>query len=327
MIAAGRIDRRKLLLSLTALLVVSNIVAALAANFSTMLVARGLFGAALGAFWTLALTTGGRLVRESAITRATALILTGVTLATILSVPLAALIGGALDWRAAFGISALLGVTTFGAVFALIPPLPSSKALLLQDLLGFLGRRESRTKLAIVALVFGGHFAAYSFITPFLLQQTPMGLTTLTALLLGYGLAGLGGNLAASYFIPKGLQLVAVTLMVGLGANFLLLPLSGGSLFGTAALVLTWGALFGGIPLALSTWIAKLPSSAPEAGPALLITTIQVAIAVGTLVGGVAVNHSGAGIAPTVAAVFVLVAMVVLAALSQKRGTAQSATV
>ncbi len=54
MLVAGRMDRRRVFLLLTALLLASNLISAFAPNFSLMLAGRALLGAALGGFWTLA---------------------------------------------------------------------------------------------------------------------------------------------------------------------------------------------------------------------------------------------------------------------------------
>ncbi|MBW8837392.1 MAG: MFS transporter, partial [Burkholderia sp.] len=59
MLVAGRMDRRRVFLLLTALLLASNLISAFAPNFTVMLVGRALLGAALGGFWTLATAASG----------------------------------------------------------------------------------------------------------------------------------------------------------------------------------------------------------------------------------------------------------------------------
>src|ERR1700731_87807 len=83
MLGAGRIDRRQILLMLSVLLLGSNLISAFASNFAFMLLGRAILGASLGGFWTLALAAAGRLVRPHDAAKATAMILTGVTWATV----------------------------------------------------------------------------------------------------------------------------------------------------------------------------------------------------------------------------------------------------
>jgi predicted MFS family arabinose efflux permease len=91
-IGAGRVDRRILMLGLTGLLVASNLTSALASNFAMMLAGRVMFGISVGGFWTIAVTLGSRLVPKPMMTRATAIIAAGISIATVLGVPAGTLI-------------------------------------------------------------------------------------------------------------------------------------------------------------------------------------------------------------------------------------------
>ncbi len=62
---------------------------------------------------------------------------------------------------------------------------------------------------------------------------------------------------------------------------------------GVVALVLAWGVVFGALPLCFSIWIQHATPDSPEAGSALFVSIIQVAIAVGSLVGGIVVDPVG----------------------------------
>lgn len=311
LLTVRRLDRRRLLLVLATCLLASNLVASVAGSFATLLAARALFGAALGAFWTLALSTAGRLVQPADATRAAALIFTGVSLATILGVPLGAFISSLAGWHWAFGASALFSAVSLGMMLVFLPALPAHQSLRVADLGTFLGRNGCRAALAVIALVFGGHFAAYSYMAPLLLGSHAS-LDALTALLFGYGIIGLVANIAVTPAVTRHLQLSVKAAVLALGLTLALLVISYGSLIAAGLLTLAWGAVFGVIPLAMSTWTIRLSPESPEAGSALLITVIQVAIAAGSFAGGVAVNASGPGAAPAVGAAFLIAAAAVL---------------
>ena len=297
MIAAGRMDRRTVLLILTALLVASNAAAALASNFMIMLAGRALFGAALGGFWTLAITIGARLVREQRAARATAIILTGVSFATIIGVPLGTFIGSFASWRVAFTATGVLAALALLAQAVLLPRLPSPKALKIGDFKSLFLRTDGRVGLAMVALIFGGHFAAYTYVAPFLLQRAGLDFSAVSTVLLGYGLAGFIGNFTTAAFVTRHLRAALLAVVAVLAAALILLPFVEASQFGVIALVLAWGAAFGGIPLCLSIWMTKLTSDAPEAGSAMFISNIQIAIALGSLIGGRVVDLLGIPVA------------------------------
>jgi predicted MFS family arabinose efflux permease len=293
MLGAGRIDRRLILLALSVLLLASNLVSAFAPNFGVMLLGRGLLGACLGGFWTLALAASGRLVEERHAAKATAMILTGVTFATVIGVPLGTFISGLASWRASFIATGVLAAFALAAQALLLPSLPSSAAIRFSDLRELLGRAHPRKSLLMVALVFGAHFSSYTYIAPFLVQDAKFSLSTITTLLLGFGLVGFVSNFAISATVTRNLKASLFAIVAILMLSLSALPLLRHSEAGVIVAVLAWGVAFGAIPLCLSIWMQLSTPDLPEAGSALFVSIIQVAIAVGSLVGGAVVDAVG----------------------------------
>jgi predicted MFS family arabinose efflux permease len=293
MVGAGRIDRRLILLALSVMLLASDLISAFTPNFGMMLLGRAMLGAALGGFWTLALTAAGRLVREQLAAKATAMIMAGVTLATVIGVPLGTLISDLSSWRMSFIATAVLTTFALAAQAFLLPPLPSSAAVRLGDLIAVLRRAHPRKSLLMVVLVFGAHFSSYTYIAPFLAQNANFSLSAITALLLGFGVVGFISNFAISAAVTRNLK-GALLAMVGiLMIALFALPFSHGSRAEVSVMVLAWGIAFGAIPLCLSIWMQQSVPDMPEAGSALFISIIQVAIALGSLAGGSLVDKVG----------------------------------
>jgi predicted MFS family arabinose efflux permease len=291
MIFAGRMDRRQVFLLLTAMLLASNLVSAFSTNFATMLIGRAMLGAALGGFWTLATAAAGRLVHVSDAARATAIILTGVTLATVIGVPLGTFIAGLASWRTSFLVTGGLVVLALVAQALLVPSLPSAAALRIADFVTLLRRPHTRLSMLMVALVFGAHFSTYTFIAPLLQQDFAM--SAITLLLLAFGVIGFFSNALTSVVVAKRLKTcVAATTALLLCALSSMILLEH-SRIGEIAAMLMWGVAFGAIPLCFSVWIQRGTADLPEAGSAVLVSVIQVAIALGSLVGGTIVDRAG----------------------------------
>ncbi|MFL9938889.1 MFS transporter [Paraburkholderia graminis] len=293
MLVAGRMDRRRVFLLLTALLLASNLISAFAPNFTVMLVGRALLGAALGGFWTLATAASGRLVLPKDSARAMATILTGVTCATVIGVPLGTFIASFASWRASFMATGGLVASALIAQFLFVPSLPSNAALRLHDLVSLLRRPHPRRSMMMVGLVFGAHFSSYTYITPFLLRNANLTMPTITWLLLGFGIIGFFSNFAVSSTVTRSLKISLGAMISLLLFALVLLPVLQHSPPGVIALVLAWGVAFGALPLCFSIWIQRATPDSPEAGSALFVSIIQVAIAVGSLVGGIVVDHVG----------------------------------
>lgn len=289
--SAGRMDRRFVFLLLTAVLLVSNVLCAIATSFPVLLAGRALLGAALGGFWTLATAAAPRLVEPKDAAKATATILTGVTCATVIGVPLGTFIASFASWRASFAATAGLVALALVAQALLVPSLPSASALRIGDFRTLLRRPETRWSLLMVALVFGAHFSTYTYIAPLLEQD--FSISAITLLLFGFGLVGFFSNalmsMAVANHLKKSVAAMIVLLLVAIGSMLLL----DHSIIGEAAGMLLWGVAFGALPLCFSVWIQRGTADLPEAGSAMFVSIIQVAIAVGSALGGSIVDHAG----------------------------------
>ncbi|SAK90750.1 major facilitator transporter [Caballeronia hypogeia] len=290
-VLAGRMDRRHVFLLLTAVLMISNIVCAVAASFPMMLVGRALLGAALGGFWTLATAAAPRLVQAKDAAKSTATILTGVTCATVIGVPLGTFIASFASWRLSFAATAGLVAVALIAQALLVPSLPSASALRVAHFKALLKRPHTRLSMLMVALVFGAHFSTYTYIAPLLEQD--FSLSAITLLLFGFGLIGFFSNalmsMAVSGHLKKSVAVMVLLLLAALSSMLLLEH----STIGETAGMLLWGIAFGALPLCFSVWIQRGTADLPEAGSAMFVSIIQVAIAAGSAVGGAIVDRAG----------------------------------
>ncbi|MEV7323807.1 MFS transporter [Streptomyces sp. NPDC093970] len=292
-IASGKLDRRRVLIALAVSFTASNVVAALAPDMLVMAVARILLGVAVGGFWAMGAGVAARLVPAQAVHRATALITAGISAGTVVSLPLGALIGHLAGWRTAFFIAAGAALLALAALAWRLPSLPPTGAIRMATLTSSLRNRGARLALLATALIFLGHFAAYTYITPYLEDRAHFGSSAVTLTLLGYGVAGLAGNFAAGAIIGRSLRTVYSIAAVLVAASVILLNTLTGAAPAVIVLVVLWGAAFGAVPLALQTWILQASPDAPESGLALLVSVLQISLAAGSLVGGLIVDGYG----------------------------------
>ncbi|MFF4901781.1 MFS transporter [Streptomyces sp. NPDC001068] len=292
-IASGKLDRRRVLIALAVSFTASNVVAALAPDMPVMAVARILLGVAVGGFWAMGAGVAARLVPAQAVHRATALITAGISAGTVVSLPLGALIGHLAGWRTAFFIAAGAALLALAALAWRLPSLPPTGAIRMATLTSSLRNRGARLALLATALIFLGHFAAYTYITPYLEDRAHFGSSAVTLTLLGYGVAGLAGNFAAGAIIGRSLRTVYSIAAVLVAASVILLNTLTGAAPAVIVLVVLWGAAFGAVPLALQTWILQASPDAPESGLALLVSVLQISLAAGSLVGGLIVDGYG----------------------------------
>lgn len=289
----GRMDRRTIVLGLIGLLTLANLIAAFAPNFTVMLVARVLFGISLGGFWTVAVTLGARLVPAASLARATTIILAGISFATVIGVPIGSVIASAVGWRAAFVVLGIVAVVIGVAQLFVLPALPPPPAPGVRQLTHLLRHSDARLGLLTVALMIAGHFAAYTYVTPFLKENPAITPGFLSSLLLAYGVAGIVGNFAGGTLAARYLRPTLGGVIILLAGSILLLPFVHGSLAGITTLLILWGLAFGALPIALQLWVFKAAPEAMEGGAALLVSTFQIFIALGSVLGGRIVDVAG----------------------------------
>jgi predicted MFS family arabinose efflux permease len=314
MLAAGRINRRLILLVLSTLLLVSNIISALSSSFVTMLIGRAFLGASIGAFWIVALAAAGRLVSERHAARASAIVFTGITLATVIGVPLGSFISSLASWRVSFAATAALVAIGLVAQAWLVPSLPSHIEVRARDLTRLLADSKARRSLLVTGLIFGAHMAAYTYVAPYL---TAAGFTlgSITALLLGFGIIGFIANLAVSSIVVKHVRLT-LSLVVGLMILVVFaLPFLAYSHMWIGILIALWGFAYGAIPLCLSTLTQRASPGNPEAGFALFVSTVQGSIALGSCIGGVIVDHYNVATTFWASAAAALIGLLVIGSL------------
>ncbi len=305
-VATSGLDRRVVLIGLSAVLVVSDVIAATAGAFAVLLAARVLLGVALGGFWAIGAGIAVRLVDASRTIRATSLITAGISIATVVSLPLGAVVAATSTWRLAFVIGAGIGLVALVLQLLTLPAMPAEQRVRPAALTALFGVPRARIGLLVAALLFAAQFAAYTYISPFLHDVAKVDPDVVSVALLVFGVSGVVGNSAAGVTLHRSVSGTLVAGGIALAAAVALLPLVAHLPVAVFVLLVVWGIVWGGLPLGLQTWMVQATPAGSEAGLAMFVTTIQVALAIGSSLGGVAVAAVGIAVDFQLAAVIAL---------------------
>lgn len=290
---AARVERKKLLLGLTLLMIVSGTVVAFAPGYPSFMFGRALIGIAIGGFWSLSAATAMRLVPPDQVSRALAIVNGGNALATVIAAPAGSFLGALIGWRGAF--FCVVPVAALAAVWLLIS-LPSFK-LERQAGRGNALRLMKQWPVALgmiaVSVFFMGQFMLFTYLRPFLEGVTGGSVATLSLMLLGLGLAGLIGTFVIERFLDTGLYRTLTVIPLIMAVIALALVNFGASPLLTAVLLGLWGLVATAAPVGWWTWLAQTLPEDAEAGGGLLVAIVQLAIAAGAIVGGLAFDLSG----------------------------------
>ncbi len=320
-IGTRSLNRRWTLYGLTALLIVASALAALANNLTLLLLSRVLLGIGLGGFWAMAGALAMRLVPMAQLPRAMAMIFTGVSVATVTAAPLGAYIGATFGWRAAFVLSGIVGVVALLAQALTVPSLPPAGHAGLGTMLAVLRRPKIRIGLFATLLVVAGHFAGFTYIRPYLEGIPHLDVEMISLVLLAYGLGGFFGNIAGGVITSRSATLGTVFAAGGIAASAVILALLGTSWVASATAVTLWGFAFGAFPVSIQSYITRAAPDEAESAGAMLLTTFQIAISSGAVLGGVLIDLQG----PLGVVSFVAVAAALGASVMVARGGRQMA--
>jgi predicted MFS family arabinose efflux permease len=292
-LGAGRVDRRHILCALLGLLALANVACALAPDMAWMLAARALVGFCMGGIWVIAGGLAARLVPAASIGLATALIFGGVAAASVLGVPLGALIGGMAGWRWAFGGMAIVSALVLALHMIVLPALPVSHSTSLRHVAAQLRNRRLQIGLLLTLLLVGGHFAAFTFVRPLLVSGSGVAAEWVGALLFGCGLAGIAGNFLAGTVAARHTTRTIIAIALGLLLTPVLFLTLGGTPAGGGAALIAWGLAYGGVSVGLMTWMMRAAPHAMEIAAAFYVSVFNVGIALGAWTGGQLVDRHG----------------------------------
>ncbi|WP_075181239.1 MFS transporter [Pantoea sp. 1.19] len=283
----GHVAKKRLLLTLTLILLASNALAASVNTYSVLLVARLLGALAHGAFWAMVGATAVALVPAKYIGVATSVVFGGVSAASVVGVPLSNYIGLHFGWRQAFWLMTLFSGVAFIGISTLIPPIASQSAIGTAALRRVLASSALWKIFAATLLAVTAHFAAFTFIEPWLDTQHTLTPGEIPLALLVFGAAGLVGNILTGVVIDRHLKstvtasvLLMAAVLMGVGGARAALP--GSVVF---AAVLIWGGAVSGVFVGFQTWVLRLAGDHAFPASALYVAWFNTAIGLGATLG------------------------------------------
>ena len=291
---AGNINRKYLLLGMTLLMAVSGAIIAMAPGYLVYMFGRALIGIAIGGFWSLSAATAIRLVPKHLVPRALAIFNGGNALATVVAAPLGSYLGDVIGWRGAFFCLVPVALIAFVWQCFSLPEMKANNSHPSGDSVFRLFQRPVVVVgLLACGLFFMGQFSLFTYVRPFLETVTRVDVSTLSLILFIIGLAGFMGTLLIGVFLKGRVYpaLVAIPLLMAAVAGLLIL--TGHSVWFVMPLLGGWGLIATAAPAGWWTWVARTLPDDAEAGGGLMVAVIQLSIALGSTIGGIAFDHTG----------------------------------
>ncbi|MDA9433074.1 MFS transporter [Bradyrhizobium sp. CCBAU 51627] len=288
-VLGAKFARRTQLLALMAVFALGNALTALAPGFGSMVAARFLSGLPHGAYFGIAALVAASLVPQHRRSQAVGQVMLGLTVATIIGVPLANLIGQLVGWRASFGLVSLLALLTVLLCALFAPRDQAGRSDPLREL-GALKSRRVWTTLAISAIGFGGMFAVYTYLATTLIEVTKVSTEVIPFFLAIFGIGATLGNLFVPRFADRAVMPTAGGILIFAAVALLVFPLVAGNPWLLAIDIFAIGASVA-LGAVLQTRLMDVAGDAQALAAALNHSAFNTANALGPFLGGLAIRE------------------------------------
>ncbi|CAM4435480.1 MFS transporter [Nocardia ninae] len=324
-----RVARKRMLLGMLLLLVAGNVLSAVAPTFGLMLTGRIVASLAHGAFFGIGAVVAGTVVRPERRAGAIAIMFTGLTVATMVGVPVGTLLGQHFGWRLTFLIVALVGLIGLVGVALLVPEQPAPQDARLRTELAVFRNPQVLLAMAMTVLGFGGVFAAITYLAPMMTEVTGFADSSVTWLLVLFGLGFFAGNLIGGKFADRHLMPMLYLSLGGLAVVLALFTLTAHNKIAAAVTVVLIGALgFATVP-PLQKRVLDQASGAPTLASAVNIGAFNLGNAIAAWLGGLVIAAGFGYTAPNwvgVVLVLTALALAVWSGVLERRSTAETAS-
>ncbi|MEU4565174.1 MFS transporter [Micromonospora sp. NPDC023956] len=296
----SRGDRKRLLLVALAILVLANVLGALAPDYRVLMASRVLAAVGSALYLPCALAVAVAVAPVHRRGRAIALVAGGLSAATALGVPLGTLVGAVGDWRLTLVLVAVLAALATTVLALVMPRVETPAVVTVRQRLAAAAQPGVLVALLSYLLVMAGEFTIFIFVAPVAMEITGVGTAGVGVFLLVWGVAAVlgsavGGRAADAFGGTRAYAILVAVLCAGLVALTLLAlftPRDSRVAVGLLAVLLAIISMSAwGVSPAQNHRIASLDLPEPTVAMSLNGSFSYLGLSLGGVAGGLAMEH------------------------------------
>ncbi len=289
----SKINRKWLMSSALFIFVVSNILSAIAPNFTVLMIARVIPAVMHPVFWSVAIAAASRQVAPKDVPKAVAVVMGGISVGTVLGVPLTTYIADLINWRGSFIAAGVINLAALAALLAFIPSMPVQKATTQRSQIKALANPQLWVCLVATTIMIAGMFSTYGYMAEYLSKVSHINGKQISLLLLVFGATGVLGNWVSGIALSKNVMSTNRIFLIALITVHLLAYAFGGLFFPVAIIVTAWGFVHTGGFMISQTLISAEAPETPELATSLMVSFGNAGFALGAFVGGIVISNFG----------------------------------
>lgn len=242
-----------------------------------------------------------------------AIVIAGIGIATITTVPLATYIAGAFNsWQSSFMVQAFISLVVLLAIIVFLPSMPIKEKKSYGSQMKILAKPAFLASAFFSFLMIGAIFSTYSYFADYLSKVNQMDPKTISLMLLLFGATGVFGNYLVGKLLTKGITKTTVGFLIGLLLICIPIYFSGPMSFATVLLIAAWGFLQTPCFLTSQAYMIETAPEAPEFANSIAISFGNLGISFGAAMGGIFINNYGIQSTPWVMFAFCFAALLMM---------------
>jgi len=287
--AISRLDRKKSLVTLMVLFIAGNLISALAPSYGVLMTGRLVAALCHGAFFGIGAVVATDMVAVNKRASAIALMFGGLTVATVIGVPLGTFLGQQAGWRSTFWALTVIGVITMIAIQLLVPATGKPAATSLRAEVRIFRRSQVWISVLLSVLTFGSVIGAFTYIAFVLTDVTHFAASTVPWLLVLFGVGTFIGNLVGGKLADRSLSGSLIATVALLTVVLVVFALTAHSTVMTLVSLVLLGAVGLATAPGLQTRVMTYAEDAPTLASGANIAALNIGNAIGAWIGGLAI--------------------------------------
>lgn len=289
----SKVERKKVMITVLVIFIISNIVSMFTTNFSVLLIARVIPAIFHPVYIALAFSVASDSVDSKDAPKAVARVFIGVSAGMVVGVPIVNFLANHFNLYTALSFFALVNIIVLILTIIFIPKMPAKAAMTYGSQLRVLKRPLTWLSIIVSILFNAAIFGVYSYLTDFLNMVTNAPGNIISIILFLYGAANILGNVIAGkllttipqkaiFLLPFALIIIYVA-MFGIGSY--LIPM--------IIMSVLWGTLAGISANITQYVITSVAPDAPDLSNGIFLSAVNTGTTIGTFFGGLFIASLG----------------------------------
>ncbi|MEF9478847.1 MFS transporter [Chryseobacterium sp. 1B4] len=311
--------RKSLLILSLSVFVAANILSAFIPDFYLLLIVRMIPAFFHPVYWSIALSVAGQTSDAAEKSRAVSIIFSGLTLATVLGVPLATFMSDLLSWQSSFLLTAFINGAALAGVWLYLPSIQNTGASSGKFQIKTFRDKHIWGGFLLAFFMITAMYSTYGYMADFLKNVTHMNGKQISMMLFLFGTAGIAGNRIAGKYMSRFPFQTTLAFLILLSGIHLLIAYYGSCFTPMILITGFWGLIHSGGFLISNINVTSSTSEDSEFINSIFTSCGNFAVTAGSLLGGFCIARYGIENVVWLSITVLILAMVVLLVKKRNR--------